>query len=60
MKILYGIVGEFHEYLTEDNVKGFLSKTEEYTNNLKSYKQDGNEKILTALDNLLNKIENKS
>jgi uncharacterized protein (TIGR00661 family) len=48
--------GEYHEHLHPEAVAGFCKKTDTYAQNLSSYSQDGNAKILSSLDRLLHEI----
>ncbi|MCA9673150.1 MAG: teichoic acid biosynthesis protein [Myxococcales bacterium] len=49
--------GEYHQELSAEAVTGFVANLEQYEANLANYSQDGNNKILGALDGLLAKIE---
>jgi uncharacterized protein (TIGR00661 family) len=45
--------GEFHESLDPRVIKNFLARLDVYGDNLKKHAQDGNTKILSDLDGLL-------
>ena len=42
--------GEFHEFLTEDNLKTFLSNLKTYENNLKKFKKYDNSEIFKRIE----------
>lgn len=48
--------GEYHDSITPERVSAFVERLEEYTEKLKRHEQQGNEKILGALDRLLEQI----
>jgi len=48
--------GAYHERLTAAAVEAFNRRIDEYGANLASYQQDGNERILAAIDRLLAEI----
>jgi len=48
--------GEYHMELKKESIEGFLKRTNDYHENLKAHKQDGNVKILHKLDELLREI----
>jgi uncharacterized protein (TIGR00661 family) len=45
--------GEYHDDLTPDAVRGFCTRLDGYADALKAHTQEGNTKILAALDRLL-------
>jgi hypothetical protein len=45
--------GEYHEHLSPEAVRGFLARTDGYAEALKAHRQEGNTKILSALDRQL-------
>jgi uncharacterized protein (TIGR00661 family) len=47
--------GEFHESLTKENFEMFLDELEVYRKSLSSFKHNGNQKILDALDKAIEK-----
>ena len=51
--------GEFHEKITQQNIKEFLSKLDIYGKSLNSYEYKGNQKIFDALDNSIEKYSKK-
>src|SRR6185503_20256080 len=51
--------GEYHRELTEAGVVSFLARVDEYTRNLAGYRQDGNVRILQAVDRLVEEIREK-
>jgi uncharacterized protein (TIGR00661 family) len=51
--------GEYHARLTGEGIAGFLGNVDKYADNLRGYQQDGNGKILAAVDDLLAQIQEK-
>jgi uncharacterized protein (TIGR00661 family) len=49
--------GEYHDVLTPGCVRDFAGRLETYADNLQGHQQDGNQKILGALDRLLREVE---
>lgn len=47
--------GEFHESVTKENFESFLSNLDAYRGSLSSFKHEGNQKILDALDEAIEK-----
>lgn len=48
--------GEYHDSITPERVSAFVERLDGYAENLKGHEQQGNEKILGALDRLLEQI----
>jgi uncharacterized protein (TIGR00661 family) len=51
--------GEYHDRLTPEAVLRFAGRTASYAENLKRHHQEGNSKILAALDRLLSEIADR-
>ncbi len=47
--------GEFHESLTKENIEMFLNELNRYRESLNSFKHNGNQEILKALDEAIEK-----